>query len=74
MTGATAGSSNLQKALTMAANGMSFYAAWLECSKLPGGATSWGNAQRAHHKAVAQAEAAAAAAAAQKDAHEAAKE
>ena len=62
MTGATEGSANLQKALTMAANGMDFYKAWLECSKLPGGATSWGNAQRAYKRGKSRTETAASAA------------
>ena len=30
----------------MARNGMALHAAWLQCSKLEGGATSWHNAQR----------------------------
>ena len=43
---ANAAVENLGNALAMARNGMDFHAAWKHCSKLPGGATSWGNAQR----------------------------
>ena len=37
---------NLDKVFTMHVNGLGLHAAWLECSKLEGGATSWGNCQR----------------------------
>ena len=47
---------NLEKALTMADNGMDFLKAWREAKKLPGGATSWGNALRVWNARVAAAE------------------
>ena len=40
----------------MARNGMDLHAAWLACSKLPGGATSWGNCLRRWKEAEAAAQ------------------
>jgi len=47
---------NLAKAIEMAREGQPFLDAWSVCSKLPGGATTWGNAQRTYNAAVAAAE------------------
>ena len=51
-------SDNLAKAIAMARNGQEagFRAAWLICNELEGGATTWGNAQRAFKAACKAAE------------------
>ena len=43
-------STNLEKAFVMADQGMELHAAWTECSKLEGGATTWANCQRRYRE------------------------